>query len=107
MTDEFDLKVTATGEQIASAVFGSLVATVNSIYTTQILALALSQLALDIVGALKGGTVDPTTAADIAPEQKREKLTEAYETVIGSLPPDSPFRRPLEEHRDRKLADVE
>jgi hypothetical protein len=102
-----ELKITATVEQIAGAVFGNLVATANSIYTTHVVAQIAAGLTTEVAHSFAVGKVNEERIADaikkVPLDIRRRAMIIGYDSVIKKLPVDSPFREPLAQQRDRDL----
>jgi hypothetical protein len=111
MATTFDLNIKATPEQIAGAVFGSLLATVQSLYMMQVISMVNARFATDAAHAITTGKFSPEDFENldrkITLDIRRGRLAFAYELVIDPLPTDSPFRAPLEQRRDLKVAAME
>jgi hypothetical protein len=109
MDETFDLNITATPEQIAGAVYGGLLATVQAIYLSQVTLLATAKAMPSMALAISTGKIEKFEsperfADDLSVDFRRRILTVAYGTVLDRLPTDSPFREPLEKRRDMKIA---
>lgn len=110
MDETFDLNITATPEQIAGAVFGSLLATVQSLYMMQVMSMVNARFATDAAHAIVTGKFSPEEFQNldkkVSLDIRRGRLAFAYKLVIDHLPTDSPFRAPLEQRRDQKVAEL-
>jgi hypothetical protein len=101
-----DLKISATPEQIAGAVYGNLLATVTNLYMIQVATLLMGGVATEIGHAFAVGKVGEGLGGldkHVPLVTRRDRLAFAFDTVIKNLPVDSPFREPLTQERALRL----